>query len=367
MLRADSRPACQRIVGLPVLPLSTASGWCFGADECVPWSQSVSARVANVRASVHPALGGWNATWELTPSNDGIALPAEMQRRYAGIVFVGDSQIREVAWAVLRLLASEASRLTPCMPNDVRIGWRASCTSAPRRACSWDAVKDSGAAGTEWRRRHPRTASPEFVPLVNLSHWDSRLTIWAERQGPTASRFVCDPSHFLMAYQPIWGNAPIDPHSLPACLHQGNGRFGRIASDGTFQPILWVINGGGLHEIIGGRESEEPLPQTSLKHFGAEALEHVVWMPTGAGPKRCSKCDASHVDLGASSAFARGQRTAKQEIAWIEAHGVRAIPYQCAKVPEQRLACLAHLIWPPLRSLLAAQYHALMSDERHFT
>ena len=364
-MRADPRPACQRIVGLPTLPLSTASGWCFGADDCVEWSKSVTARVAHVRASVHPALGGWNATWALTPSSAAIATPEEVQRRYAGIVVVGDSQIREVAWAVLQLLASEDSRLTPCMPNTVRTGWRASCTSAPRRACSWDAVKDTGAAGTEWRRRHAGVASPEFMPLVNVSHWDSRLTIWAERQGPKASMSVCDPSHFLMAYQPIWGNAPIDPTSLPACLHQGNGRYGRVTGDGTYLPILWVINGGGLHEIMGGHEPEDPLPQNTLRLFGTEALQHVVWVPTGAGPKGCSKCDASKMNHGASSVFARGQRKAKQEVAWTEAHGVRAIPYQYATVGDQRLSCHTHL----MRGLFAqfARCAVPRSDARRST
>ena len=89
---------CVRFGGLPDMPPSSGAGDPRAyASEKKLWAESVrQARIA-VRSQ--------NISWVLSGTDgEQLAGADELRERFGGIIFVGDSQIREIAWAGFQML-----------------------------------------------------------------------------------------------------------------------------------------------------------------------------------------------------------------------------------------------------------------------
>ena len=367
---------CSRIEGLPRLPVRSADNlWCFSDEPsgCVPANVSTPDlidRIARARGLARAALRK-QAEWKLAEVQ--LAAPAEIESKYAGIMVVGDSQARELAWGALKAIRRRAPLRwatgsadplgelgSDCLPvNAGKLGFVASCSprapTARAASCSPRApTAHAVSCSQQVSVKHAASCSVHapympaarhllkrgqrdrvYAPLYNLSGWDHRLTVLPP--APHARRapdepFMCDPHGFFIGYQPVWGSAPIEPSSLPRCFHHPNGRFGLTSSNGTtFRPVLWLINGGGMHHAMHRRPADVFGPHVALRRFSPAAQQDVVWMPVGAGP---------------APQFDSVMHLAAAEAAWL------------ADNPRVR-----HFDF----TTLARLYLALMSDEKHFT
>lgn len=290
-----------------------------------------------------------NRSWALV-GTDGEELinPARVRSHLRGIVFVGDSQVREVAWAALTMLlgssrirfnASSKSGLwyprpddheylrppSPCLPTTFgRWGFTATCgrvRSAPCRVLSPFANRTEAEAAQD--AAHARRSRGRV-----LMH-----------------RSVCDPEvEFFVAFHATMGATPINPGSLPTCLLPNE-------TAGDKRPVLWVLNGGGMHELVSCHPNRWSLPQVTFSRFTQPLLRSglVIWQPIGG---------SAHAHL--SNATARPCITPKAgaelglhataelglaEATWLRHHGVQHYAY----------------------TQLAARLAPLMSDGMHFT
>lgn len=252
--------------------------------------------------------------------------------------------MREISWGMQWLLRRGHRWMEPryhrggdptelqsgCTPIPLgRTGYMVTCSS--RTAVSGSAPCTVHTAATDGV-----SESEAFMPLTNLSHWDGRLVVL--RPGQKRAELACAPDGFFLAYQPVWGAAPLRPSSLPPCLHLGDGRYGLRRDDGSVRPILWVMHGGGLHELMGElfhtrKGHMADAPAHTLAHFPADVLRHdMVWLPGGGSIRQQGKPDVMFPYLPAESV-------------WLRHHGVRTMNY----------------------TELTSDYAALMYDSRHFT
>ena len=215
----------------------------------------------------------------------GLTSAAEVRAAHGGIILVGDSQVRELAWAILKALTpfdelrfgndglqlfsegkTEAARLRSrrrlrgaCLPQTVgKLGFTAVC-SRVENVCRL------------------------YSPFRNGSHMERLKQLWLFKPQQwsgelSVSPHVCDADvSFFIHYQCIWGAVPILPDSVPACVRHApaqtrsrvaGGPYGLLASPmgsapslftsadqtpavtpTTMRPLLWVASGSGLHEM----------------------------------------------------------------------------------------------------------------------
>lgn len=118
------------------------------------------------------------------------------------------------------------------------------------------------------------------------------------------------------------------------------GEF-RHMRGGVPKPILWVVDGCGLHEMEFCSERRFQLPNYVLARFPPKVLrEAVVWQTVGAG---FLMKDANRFKGACSSINA--DQVAAQELAYLRAHQVRHYNY----------------------TRVSLQYAPLMFDAIHFT
>ena len=87
---------CVLFPGFPKLDVAQPAQ--LYASRSGPWSASVEAARKRVRSTA-------NLSWILEGTQgEQLVRAREIRAAYAGVIFVGDSQIREVAWAALQLL-----------------------------------------------------------------------------------------------------------------------------------------------------------------------------------------------------------------------------------------------------------------------
>ena len=343
--------ACVRFEGLPDMPAG------MGSDPAVYASgkKDFPKHVTEARLLVREA----NLSWTLVgTAGENLASYREIREKYGGIIFVGDSQIREIAWAAMQMLTPGQpklfhrqdkvfARLRPpgksaCVPQTIgKTGFTASCG---RRAF-----------GSKGELLKPGTEPEEcslHSPFKNKSHaeamrrllltqphkWDGKLSV---------SETVCG-SDFFLSYQATWGAMPVDPMTLPSCLHPRNGGSG----DGRFmlphrnsgkdKPVLWVMDGCGLHEMEFCDPRRWQLAQHVLPRFPDNLLSSgtVVWQTVGAGflMKAAKRFKGECSDINAD-------QVAATELSYLQPKGVRVYNY----------------------TKLALQYAPMMFDAIHFT
>ena len=233
--------------------------------------------------------------------------PASVRAEWSGVIFVGDSQVREVAWQALKLLAGGAkfsyarghvlpscdgnSRMagesnaqlefsrynlnSVCPPRGVgKYGFTAVFDEAGEVVVVHSALEGEGTEALCRRIPDARLQGSREPP------WDGTLAV---------SQAVCG-SNFFLTYHAAWSAATLRPRSLPRCL---NGD-GYVNGSTPRRPVLWVINGAPSHEHERCSTRRLMLPATMLAEFSAAALRRtVVWQLAGAGftlfrPNECA-------------------------------------------------------------------------------
>jgi hypothetical protein len=334
--------ACVRFEGLPDMPPGTA------ADPIIYASQSkqFSSRVGEARLLVRSA----NISWVLRgTAGEVFASSREIRERFGGIIFVGDSQIREIAWAALQMLThrqpkrySKTDRVfggtrrplgdSACVPQTIgKTGFTASCgvegsaAGASAEPCSIHSPFHNKSHAEKMRK----------LLLTKPHLWDGKLSV---------SESVCD-SEFFLSYQATWGAMPIDPTTLPKCLHPPAGAAEYSLPHkrlGVRKPVLWIIDGCGLHEMEFCDARRWTLPQSVLPKFSDALLASgtVVYQTVGAGflMKAARRFRGDCADV-------TSDQVARTEVAWLDQKRVRRYNY----------------------TSLALQYAPLMFDAIHYT
>ena len=327
---------------------------------------------------------------------------SEIRAKFAGIVFVGDSQLRENAWATMRWLsesqllryahAGEAfnnTRNCPrvgcggrvvanvCLPEAAgRLGFTATCGPAPlevgtaaptevdlaeikpptlfcpKSASPSQACRHSEPPRRHWRAPGFRPASADncqlFSPLSARQKRDEQLlrldghgrgwngSLWPSSHS-VAREAVCA-SDFFVHYEAIWGAGVADPSSLPNCLRGLHQR--------RRKPLLWVVQGGGLHELIVcdppplTQRHGDDAPRTVVSTTAAllqRDHDVVVYQPVGSGfleKPFTGACEGMTVD-----------DLAEAEVRWVPNRGIRFVDYPT----------------------LARQFALLQTDGKHWT
>jgi len=207
-------------------------------------------------------------------------------------------------------------------------------------------------------------------PFANRSHAEYMRKLLLTRPHDwngelSVSPHACD-ADFFLSYQATWGAIPLRPDSLPGCMRLTNG----ASTPPGRKPVLWVVNGGGLHEMEFCSDRRWSLPQIVLRNFGAAALrDTVVWQPAGGAAALCpaflffaprlfftflTVC----TPLFAGGFLMRSSRRFKGECATIDAD-------QVAAVEHDWLA--AHGVRHYNYTALALDFAPLMFDAIHFT
>ena len=284
-----------------------------------------------------------NFTWQLVGTEgEVLANASEVLSRFVGVIFVGDSQIREVAWAALRFLS--AGRALTYRTRRHFLPTCAGGTSAIQELSGADGqAAHSNVYGLD-RACVPRgigrygfTATCDHENTSRACEISSPLEVRTNSEicgqvlrphDPGASRLsvsprACQRGTFFIGYHSLQGVGRLEPSSLPACL-QERGR------------ILWVVNGSPLHELVTCSAARWELPLAMLGGVPPRLREDVVWQPAGAGfllstHSNCSNESAADIALA--------------EVGWLEQHGA---------------------IWYDYFSL-AQEYAPFMADGRHFT
>ena len=350
--RINVRP-CVRFDGMPtrwaarkwdyyseqqLLPAATRKA------EAARWQETVHAARVEVRSS---SSFGWRVSGTKLASTD------EVLKRYSGVIFIGDSQVREVAWAALRFLAagrglsySTTRGAAPLDPPPPGVG-----TFLPLCHNKSAPINELGAGEGLSRKERFKliydlgsTCSPRGIgrygftascdSIVCRIHSPREMRTQAEicaqiyrPHSEEARRLSISPSAcdggFFVAYHAQFGAVPIDPSSLPTCLR---GK--------RMEHVLWVINGSPLHELCACSERRWNLPATVMGKMTAAMRERVVWQPGGAAFLKPTECtDETMVNIS------------QTESRWLEQHSVRQYDYFS----------------------LALEYAPLMADGRHFT
>ena len=245
--------------------------------------------------------------------------------------------IREIAWAALQMLAPQQVQMfaaedpvfgharkrtitSACVPQSIgKTGFTAACGALP----------DS--PGLASRGKFPCRL---FSPFPNKTYAEKMrkllLTRPHEWSGQlSVDKAVCD-ADFFVSYQATWGAMPVDPTSLPACLRVDAGAKGtdgsyglRHRGSGRIKPVLWIVDGCGLHEMEFCDPRRWELPQHVLPKFSPRMLrESVVWQTVGAGflmrSARRFKGECATIDA---------DQVAATEVKWLSEHGVRYTNY----------------------------------------
>ncbi len=236
---------CVRWIGMPELPKGSANDTALYGVSKRQWGDNVN----RARKVVRKPEAGFK--WLLAgTAGERLVRVNEVREAFAGVIFVGDSQIREVAWAGLKLLApaedlrfNEADGVFAagrggkrnvelqgsCVPQSVgKTGFTATCSGGVCRMHSPFHNKSHA----EYMRR---------LLLTRPHDWDGSLSLHAD---------ACT-SDFFFSYQATWGAIPVKPLTLPRCLHprSADDTFGVTRPDGSRKPVLWIMDGGGLHEM----------------------------------------------------------------------------------------------------------------------
>jgi len=179
-------------------------------------------------------------------------MPAQgLAKRWDGVVFVGDSTLREVTWALIQLLAGPGRELHlrsgsqggefavttalghahngSCVPAALgKTGWTVFCPHDEASACK--------VATAFSNRTHEMALVREW--LRDDHRWDGRLRAVDDELACSA----LTKRGTFVAYQGTYHNGePIDPASLPGCLSRGH-------ADGRATKLLLVANGSPLHQ-----------------------------------------------------------------------------------------------------------------------
>ena len=228
MLAAASA-GCVKFEGMPTMPTGSSSSLSVYTLGKKRWAENVDAgRVAVRSAPGAPGSGLAGFPWRLVGTeNEQLMSAARVRGTYAGVIYVGDSQIREVAWAGLSLLGLGAQLkyaksdpvLTrsprgldkPCVPQTVgKTGFTATCAETPSLPCSLHSPWSNKSHAEHMRK----------LLLTRPHDWDGTLHV------PAAA---CNAA-FFVSYQATWGAIPLIPDSLPACMRAAqpaaeNGRY----------------------------------------------------------------------------------------------------------------------------------------------
>ena len=327
---------CVRFEGMPDMPPGTASDpSIYGSEKGV-----FNKNVMNARFLVRTA----NLTWTLSgTAGERLANERELRERFAGVIFVGDSQIREVAWSALQMLLPQHQlgfAKTDRVFAKQRPPSRSACVPQSVGKTGFTATCDTSTARCELHSPFHNKSHAELMRRLLLTKphaWDGKLSV---------SETVCN-SDFFVSYQATWGAMPIEPRSIPSCLHPDptdrDDKYAlRNPRTGQTRPVLWVVDGCGLHEMEFCDERRNELPQNAFARFPAALLRSgtVVYQTVGAGFLMRS----SRRFRGACQAIDADQIAAKERV-WLAEHGVRYYNY----------------------SRLALQYAPLMFDAIHFT
>ena len=307
--------------------------------------------VANARLLVRSA----NLSWTLRgTAGENLASSREIREKYAGVIFVGDSQIREIAWAAMQMLTvgqtkrfyeqdKVFARLRPpgrsaCVPQTIgKTGFTASCGKlGPQPG-------DSGEECKLHSPFHNRTHAEQMrkLLLTQPHKWDGKLSVHES---------VCQ-SDFFIVYAATWGAMPVEPTTLPSCLHpkpssrseNGEEQYSLLhKNSGKVKPVLWIIDGCGLHEMEFCDARRWYLPESVLPRFSPSLLRSrtVVWQTVGAGflmkasRRFKGECDTINAD-----------QVAAKEASYLRSKGVPYYNY----------------------TQLALQYAPMMFDAIHFT
>jgi hypothetical protein len=328
-------------------------------------------------------------TWRVHSTVELIR-PQEVRKALAGLVFVGDSQVREIAWAALKWFAPSPSSLhyhvqgrrsvnednwgchsnqakvypnctnrlyphcpgvdlsgtskedTPvtglhhtCVPRGIgRYGWTAACAGTA------GTTSDSSCSVHSPLETQPAAS---LCAQVNQAQWDGQLHV---------SERVCE-SDFFVTYIAMWGATAVDPASLPRCLHAPGGTLGRTARDENgiehFRRVVWVVNGAPLHALAMCSDARllEGLPETVLARFPQALRRTVVWQTASASNAQFVRQSVRRHERCSDALNHTPSSIADAERRWLRDAGA---PVQSFDYHE-----------------LTRLYAPLLSDGRHFT
>ena len=329
-------PACVRFEGMPDMPAGMGGDPRVYASDKHEFPRNVGTARLLVRAQ--------NISWTLVgTAGEQLVSSREIRERFGGIIFVGDSQIREVAWAALQMLTTGQSKRfavgdkvfarqrppgqSACVPQSVgKTGFTATCDPAGQGTCQLHSPFHNRSHAEAMRR----------LLLTKPHEWDGKLSV---------ARAACT-TDFFVSYQATWGAMPVLPFTVPECLHPGSGTNGAFAlrhqASGVAKPVLWVMDGCGLHEMEFCDARRWSLPQHVLPRFPDTLLKSgtVIWQTVGAGflMKAARRFRGECADVTAD-------QVAEKERAQLANTGVRVYNY----------------------TNLALQYAPLMFDAIHFT
>ena len=96
-----------------------------------------------------------------------------------------------------------------------------------------------------------RSATPCSVhsPFHNKSHAEKMRRLLLTRPHEWDGTLRVDESacasDFFVSYQATWGAMPVEPRSLPPCLHPRDGAatYSLKHSSGVVKPLLWIVDG----------------------------------------------------------------------------------------------------------------------------
>ena len=238
---ATAALACVRFSGLPDMPPDTAGDpKVYATDRSTHGRNVFDARI-NVRLK--------NVSWMLSGTEgEKLVTAAEIRERFGGIIYVGDSQIREIAWAGAQMMTNRVYKLR-FSPKDpvLRPRSKAHATMQLESSCVPQSVGKTGFTAT-----CPAVALGEpcdfHSPFKNKTHAEKMRKLLLTRPHNwdgvlSVSKHVCE-SDFFISYQATWGAVPVLPETIPSCLHGARGADGRVEEfglmrNGVRKPILW--------------------------------------------------------------------------------------------------------------------------------
>uniref|UniRef100_A0A7S4KES3 Uncharacterized protein n=1 Tax=Prymnesium polylepis TaxID=72548 RepID=A0A7S4KES3_9EUKA len=288
--------------------------------------------VERARSTIRPLhpVRDWMEWATTSVEGEGVGtLWAELAKKFDGIVYVGDSQVREVAWATMQWVANStgqrielsdrayrhfsprrraAAPVSPCTPMEVgKLGFTGHCPTAARH----EKFATGSPCELHSNQQPSRniTSAQLFEHLMHPYAWDGVVTL---------NERACE--GFVVSYQAVWGAAQLQPDVLPPCFHR--------------RRLLWVVNGAQVHELLSCSNDRLHLPRRVLARFSPKALrERVVWQPAAGAYFDDWNCSETTADVAAA------------EVAWLKQNGVRY--YNNTK--------------------LMSQHAPLMQDAKHWT
>ena len=200
---------CVRWIGMPPLPPGSFNDTALYGVTKNKWGGNVN----RARKLMRQPEAGFD--WRLAgTAGESLARFSEVREKFAGVIFVGDSQIREVSWAALRMLTpaeqirydendavvgrKRASELGgSCVPQSVgKTGFTAECRAG---VCRMHSPFHNKSHAEEMRK----------LLLTRPHDWDGSLSL---------TEAACR-SDFFVSYQATWGAIPVKPLTLPRCMH----------------------------------------------------------------------------------------------------------------------------------------------------